>query len=231
MRSEAIAAARQVRFEWGDNPFGIANFAETSAKKILEHMQGRKSAKALDVGCGSGRRSFELARGGFDEVTGTDESVFAVKYALKLKEGGLLRCEVPVQADCNEPFEVRLRSYGLEHASKKVNFWRADSATLKAIFCGYDLIVASEIAEQSSVGIDFLKSVHDRLLPGGLFVFLSVYTNALPGEACQTDVKRIASLLSPSFRLKAKEDIAYVYSETLRRHRHDIARMSVWERV
>jgi SAM-dependent methyltransferase len=231
MRSEAIAAARQVRFEWGENPFDIPNFAETSAKRILERMQGRSMRKALDVGCGSGRRSFELARGGFDEVTGTDASVFAVKYALKLKEGGVLRCEVPVEAGRSEPFEVRLRSYGLEHASKKVNFWRADNATLKELFCGYDLIVASEIAEQPPVSIDFLQSLHRRLLPGGLFVFLSVYDNAMDAESQQSIFERIASLLSPMFRLKAKEDIPYIYGETARRYRHDIAEMSVWERV
>ncbi|HWS11379.1 MAG TPA: 5-histidylcysteine sulfoxide synthase, partial [Rhodocyclaceae bacterium] len=49
-------------FHFGDEYFGVPNFPTALARLALEAMQGRPARKALDLGCATGRASFELAR-------------------------------------------------------------------------------------------------------------------------------------------------------------------------
>ncbi|MBL3278667.1 methyltransferase domain-containing protein, partial [Klebsiella pneumoniae] len=60
-------------FHYGDEYFGVPNFPKALADIAIEAMGGRPARRALDLGCATGRASFELARH-FDHVTGVDFS-------------------------------------------------------------------------------------------------------------------------------------------------------------
>ena len=50
--------------------------------KLIAHLQPAKGARMLDVACGKGRHSMQLAANGFD-VTGIDLSKESIAYALQ----------------------------------------------------------------------------------------------------------------------------------------------------
>ena len=61
-----------------------ANFID----KLIKHLEPKKGAKMLDVACGKGRHSMQLAASGFD-VTGIDLSKESIAFALENKSENL----------------------------------------------------------------------------------------------------------------------------------------------
>ncbi|MFW8304076.1 methyltransferase domain-containing protein, partial [Klebsiella pneumoniae] len=75
-------------FQYGESYFGVNNYARALvdiAEKLCE-----KRHRVLDIGCATGRASFELARL-FDQVTGMDYSARFIDVALSLASGETLR--------------------------------------------------------------------------------------------------------------------------------------------
>ena len=234
--------AQYCHFGWGENRLGVPNYPATCAKLALEYMVERPKAKAFDVGCAIGRSSFELARE-FDEVIGVDFSARFIQEALRLKESGVLRYAMPEEGKIESFHEVRLNKFGLEHASKKVNFWQADACNLKPIFTGFDLVFAGNLIDRLYDPRKFLESMAPRINQGGLLILTSPYTwqeESTPKEKWIGGYKRdgenvttlqgLEEILDGDFRLLDTRDVPFVIQETARKHQHTIAQMSVWER-
>ncbi len=234
--------AQYCHFGWGENRLGVPNYPETCAKLALEYMGNRPKTKAFDVGCAIGRSSFELARE-FDEVIGVDFSARFIQEALRLKESGVLRYAIPEEGEIESFHEVRLNKFGLEHASKKVNFWQADACNLKPIFTGFDLVFAGNLIDRLYDPRKFLESMTPRIHQGGLLILTSPYTwqeESTPKEKWIGGYKRdgenvttlqgLEEILGGDFRLLDTRDVPFVIQETARKHQHTIAQMSVWER-
>jgi 5-histidylcysteine sulfoxide synthase len=77
-------------FHYGDEYFGVPNFPRALAQLAIEAMGNKPAAKALDLGCATGRASFELARH-FARVTGIDFSARFISLGVRLAEQGRLR--------------------------------------------------------------------------------------------------------------------------------------------
>jgi putative 4-mercaptohistidine N1-methyltranferase len=234
--------ARYCHFGWGDNRLGIANYPETCAKLALSYMKERPKYKAFDVGCALGRSSFELARE-FDEVIGVDFSARLILEAQRLKESGVLRYALPTEGELASYHEVRLNKFGLEHASKKVNFWQADACDLKPIFTGFDLVFAGNLIECLYDPRKFLEDISIRTNRKGLFILTSSYTwqeSTTPKEkwigGYERDGEQITTLqgleeiLGKAFRLIDTREVPLVRQETARKHQYTITQMSVWEK-
>ncbi len=235
--------AQYCHFGWGENRLGVPNYPETCAKLALAYMEDRPKTKAFDVGCAIGRSSFELARE-FDEVIGVDFSARFIQEALRLKESGVLRYAIPEEGEIESFHEVRLNKFGLEHASKKVNFWQADACNLKPIFTGFDLVFAGNLIDRLYDPRKFLNSMAPRIHKGGLLILTSPYTwqeESTPKEKWIGGYKRdgenvttlqgLEEILGGDFKLLDTRDIPFVIQETARKHQHTIAQMSVWERT
>ncbi len=234
--------AEYCHFGWGENRFGVTNYPETCVKLALEYMGDRPKERAFDVGCAIGRSSFELARA-FDEVIGVDFSARFIQEALRLKESGVLRYAVPVEGEIEAFHEVRLNKFGLEHASKKVNFWQADACNLKPIFTDFDLVFAGNLIDRLYDPRKFLESIAVRIRKNGLLVLTSPYTwqeSSTPKEKWIGGYKRdgenvttlqgLEEILGGDFKLLDTRDVPFVIQETARKHQHTVAQMSVWER-
>lgn len=227
---------------WGESRHEVANFYESCVLKALALSEGKKRRKALDVGCGLGRATFELARR-FDEVTGIDISTRYIRAVLRLKESGVLPYNRIVEGDIAQPEEVRLRKFGLEHASKKVNFWQADACKLKPLFTGYDMVVACNVLDRLYDPAAFLETIKTRILKGGILVLASPYDwretytpkagwlggFCINGKAVTT-METLRRLLQPEFALIATEEIAFVREEGTRIGRCGTSELSIWER-
>jgi 5-histidylcysteine sulfoxide synthase/putative 4-mercaptohistidine N1-methyltranferase len=236
-------AAQYCDAHYGAEQFGVANFPATCAKLCLEVMEGRPKGRALDLGCAVGRASFELARGGFQRVTGLDFSTRFFRLATRMQEEGYLRYAFPEEGEILSFHEISLTDLGLEGARERVEFSQADACNLPEKFTGYDLVLAANLIDRLYSPRRFLSTIHERINPGGLLVITSPYTwleeftkkeEWLGGykDAGEnvTSLEGLNSALAPRFRMLGEpRDIPFVIRETRRKFQHTIAEMTVWE--
>lgn len=118
--------------------------------------------KALDIGCGVGRATFELAHE-FDEVTGADFSARFIKVAIDLLAEKTLSCG---------NIELDLEKLGFADLQERVSFWQGDVNNLKPHFRGYDLILCTNVDERFREQKQFLQEAKNRLNHDGVLVLV-----------------------------------------------------------
>ena len=230
-------------FQYGDNHFGVENFAKKCAEFALEYAKGTPMSHALDLGCATGRASFELAKG-FDKVTGIDFSARFVQVGLALKNDEEIKFQRIVEGDIVAHESVTLESLGFEDVASKVEFWQGDACNMKTHFSGYDLIMATNLIDRLYEPLLFLDDVDQRLNTGGLLILTSPYTwleeytkkefwlggykDAEGNEVSTLDGLKKA--LESKFDLVATHDVPFVIPETARKFQHTISQMSVWKK-
>lgn len=237
--------AEVAEFHYGEEYLGVANFPKGLAELALRAASGKPHRKALDLGCGAGRASFELARH-FDHVTGVDTSARLIGLGTQCLEGGVLRYTL---VDEGELVFYKERSVAadlsLASLHGTVEFWQADPCNLKPGFAAYDLILAGNLLERLYNPAKCLESIHDRLNPGGLLVLSSTYAwnpEVTKREEWLGGFKRAAESftsleglkqhLASGFRLiQGPLDIPYVLREDRRRFGYHLAEVTVWERL
>lgn len=229
---------------YGEEHLGVPNFPEAMARLCLELMQGRPCGKALDLGCAVGRASFELARQ-FEAVTGLDFSARFIRIGDELKKTGRLRYTCVDEGELVSYREVGLAELGLDGAQERVTFQQADACNLKALYTGYDLVLATNLIDRLYDPRKLLSMIHERINPGGLLVIASPYTwdeaftakekwlggLRVDGEPYTTR-DSLRDLLSPFFRpIGQPLSIPFVMRETARKFQHVVSDVTVWERI
>ena len=236
-------AAQYCHAHYGPEQFGVPNFPQRCAEICLDALQGRRMEHALDLGCSVGRASFELAKGGFSQVTGLDFSTRFFRLAARMQEQGNLRYILPEEGEISSFHEVGLAEFGLEQVRDRVQFFQADACNLPERFCGYDLVLAANLIDRLYSPRRFLNTIHQRMNPGGLLVISSPYTwqeqftkkeEWLGGyrEAGEPvwGLDGLKAALSPQFRLLGEpQDIPFVIRETRRKFQHSTAELTIWE--
>ncbi|MDY0147034.1 MAG: 5-histidylcysteine sulfoxide synthase [Halothiobacillus sp.] len=233
--------SQYAEFGWGSRYFEVPNFPAECARLCLEAMADKPTRRALDIGCATGRSSFELARV-FDEVTGLDFSARFVRVAEQMKTEGRIRYTLPTEGELVEFREATLPAH-LASTPEKVSFWQADACNLKPQFTGYDLIFAGNLIDRLYDPGKFLRDAAERLNPGGLLILTSPYTwleEHTPKEqwlgGIRQDGESITSFeglsqrLQSGFRLISRQDVPFVIRETARKFQHSIAEMTIWEK-
>jgi putative 4-mercaptohistidine N1-methyltranferase len=198
---------------------------------------------ALDLGCAVGRASFELARGGFERVTGLDFSTRFFRLAARMQEEGFLRYAFPEEGEVVSFHEVGLTSLGLDDIRGRVDFSQADACNIPDKFTGYDLVLAANLIDRLYSPRRFLTTIHRHMNPGGLLVITSPYSWSEEftrkeewlggyreaGEPVWT-IDALKEALAPHFRMLGEpRDLPFVIRETRRKFQHSIAEMTVWE--
>jgi len=230
-------------FHYGDTYFEVPNFPRALAQLAIEAMGDRPAGKALDLGCATGRASFELARH-FARVTGIDFSARFIGIGTQLAEQGRLRYTLVEEGELVAYKERNLGDLGLADTVGKVEFFQGDACNLKPHFTGYDLILAANLIDRLYSPAKFLKTVHERLNTGGLLLIASPYT-WLPehtkreewiggfkkdGENVGT-LDGLKAILGEHFRLlRGPLSVPFVIRETKRKFQHTLSEVSIWER-
>jgi 5-histidylcysteine sulfoxide synthase/putative 4-mercaptohistidine N1-methyltranferase len=228
---------------YGPEQFGVPNFPMTCAAICLDLMAGRSKGHALDLGCAVGRAAFELARGGFQQVTGLDFSTRFFRLAARMQEEGYLRYAFPEEGEIVSFHEIGLAELGLDMVRGRVRFYQADACNLPEKFTGYDLVLAANLIDRLYSPRRFLSTIHERLNPGGLLVITSPYTwleeytrkeEWLGGyrEAGEPvwSLDGLKDALAPHFRIAGEpRDVPFVIRETRRKFQHSIAQLTAWE--
>ena len=231
-------------FHYGDEYFGVPNFSRALVDLALQALAGKPKRRALDLGCGAGRASFELARA-FESVTGIDFSARFIGLGVQIAEQGLLRYTLAEEGELVSYRERRLADLGLDGVRGKVDFCQGDACNLKPEHTGYDLILAANLIDRLYRPAQFLEGVHERLNPGGLLLIASPYTwlaEHTPREAWLGGFKRdgehvttldgLKSLLGRRFRLiQGPLEVPFVIRETRRKFQHTLSEVTLWERL
>ena len=228
-------------FQYGDTYFGVENFATACAQIATKY--AANTTKALDLGCATGRASFELAKT-FDEVEGLDFSVRFVGVGSKLKEKGYIAFTCKEEGNLTINKKVTLQDLGYENVAKKVSFWQGDACNLKPNFHSYDLIMATNLIDRLYNPRLFLDAVDERLNDDGILMLTSPYTwqesstkkefwlggyKDENGNAVTT-IESLKNILQDRFELLHVEDLEFVIKETARKYQHTISQVSIWKK-
>ncbi|MHB9016542.1 MAG: putative 4-mercaptohistidine N1-methyltransferase, partial [Burkholderiales bacterium] len=231
-------------FHYGDEYFGVPNFPRALARIAIAAMADKPRRKALDLGCATGRATFELARA-FDEVVGVDFSARFINLGVQFSQTGSIGYSLVDEGELRAYKTRDLASLGLTEARDKVRFLQGDACNLKHGLEGFDLILAANLIDRLYEPVRFLSTVHERLQPGGVLLIASPYTwleehtlrpNWIGGYKKDaenfTTLDGLKALLGKHFRLMtAPQDVPFVIRETRRKFQHSVSEVTLWERI
>lgn len=231
-------------FHYGSIWFNVPNFPAAMAQLCIAAMGDRPARSALDLGCASGRGSFELARH-FDQVTGVDFSARFVSQGVEMAEQGVLRYTLTEEGELVSYRSASLEEHGLQDTASKVSFFQGDACNLKPQFSGYDLVMAVNLIDRLYNPGQFLDQVHERINPGGLLVIASPYTwleEHTPREQWIGGFKKDGESYSTLDGLRdhlgthfvqvgEPRKLEFVIRETQHKFQHSLSEVTVWERV
>ncbi len=233
--------SQYLEFHYGENYFGVPNFAKACAELCLQHAASGEQNRALDLGCAVGRSSFELAKA-FQHVDGLDFSARFINAAVELQNNGIKRYTVQDEGELVSFKEAKLEELGLQSIAERCTFMQADACNLPEKFTGYHLIFAGNLIDRLYSPRRFLNNIHTRLLAGGLLVLASPYTwleeftepaewiggKKVDGEN-QTTLDGLKDVLGDRFDLMAEPvDVPFVIRETQRKFQHTLSQLTVW---
>ena len=224
----------------------IENFPVACVNEIAKHLDGRSTDRAFDVGCATGRSSFELAKH-FDYVDAIDFSVRLIETPSALQTSGRQRYVIQEEGDLNSYREVLLDDFdGYEDIKDKINFAQGDACNLLPKYGKYDLVFAGNLLDRLYDPAKFLAAIQKRIQPGGLLVLASPYTwleehtprekwlggfKASTGENFTT-LDGLTAVLSPGFSLLTDpQDMPFVIRETRRKFQYGISQLTIWEKL
>ncbi len=231
-------------FHYGDEYFGVPNFSKALVDLALQTLGDSPKRKALDLGCASGRATFELARA-FEAVTGIDFSARFIGQGVQLTKGETLRYALAEEGELVSYRSRSLNDIGLANTRHKVEFFQGDACNLKAVFTGYDFILAANLIDRLYSPAKFLDTIHERLNPGGVLMLASPYTwltEHTPREEWLGGFKKdgesfttldgLQAHLGKHFRLVGGPvEVPFVIRETKRKFQHTLSEVTFWQRI
>jgi 5-histidylcysteine sulfoxide synthase/putative 4-mercaptohistidine N1-methyltranferase len=237
------SVAQYCEFHYGDAVFDVPNFAVRCAEICRELTGDRRLERALDLGCATGRASFELARF-CTHVTGIDFSARFIRVCHQLQKHGSIRYAVPDEGELMSFRECTLDGLGLADVSGRVEFRQGDAHNLKPQHSGYDLVLAANLIDRLYDPARFVADLGVRVRPGGLLVILSPYTwleeftprdkwlggRKVDGENLTTLAALRAGLAGAFDPVGAPRDVPFVIRETRRKHQHTLSQLTAWRR-
>ena len=237
-----LMVSQYLDFQYGPDKFGIANYAKVLVEKVLPWCGSREHA--LDIGCATGRATFELSRY-FSQVTGMDYSARFIDVAEKLSAGEDFRYQLPNEGDLVDYRTLRLTDViPDEPARGTLHFTQGDACNLKAQPALFDLVFASNLLDRLREPGRFLEDITPMLRPGGVLLLSSPYTwleeytpkaNWLGGvrengEAVTT-LQTLRRILQADFEeITPPEDVPFVIRETSRKYQHTLAELTLWRK-
>ena len=230
-------------FQYGESYFGVENFAHKIAELAIEYSKNTPQNRVLELGCATGRCSFELANV-FEEVTGIDFSARFIQVAVQMQKQGVVHFEQKVEGEISNSVSKKVEEFSFAEVVERVEFWQGDACNLKAHFKEYDLVVATNLIDRLYEPKLFLETIHERLNDEGVLLLTSPYTwqeestkkefwlggfKNKQGEE-QYTLEGLKAILLDNFELVDTLDVPFVIRETARKFQHTISQMTVWKK-
>jgi putative 4-mercaptohistidine N1-methyltranferase len=240
--------AMYLEFHYGtDKHFGVENFPKTCAQLCLEACKENNVPlnKAIDLGCSVGRSTFELAKGGFQEVVGVDLSQNFIKTAKDLQNHKRLSYTIIEEGDLVEKKEADVVSHGLDSVTDNITFVKNSASELDfAVYNSFDLVFAGNLLCRIQYPRDFLKNIRNLVKQGGLFVLVSKYAwlteytdksewvGGFERDGRKvTTYDGIKEALEEHFEeVKSPQEVEFVIKETKRKFERSFSQATYWKR-
>jgi 5-histidylcysteine sulfoxide synthase/putative 4-mercaptohistidine N1-methyltranferase len=230
-------------FHYGDAYFGVPNFPKSLVALAMQQLANKPLKKAMDIGCASGRATFELAQY-FEEVIGLDFSARLIEAGTQLLNHGEIKYTMMNEGDLVTYQSRTLTELNLTN-HREVSFIQGDACNLKSILIQFDFIMAANLIDRLYNPKKFLNEVHSRLNIGGVLLIASPYTwleEHTPREEWIGGIKKDAEnfttldglkeILGVHFKMISQPtDVPFVIRETDRKYQHSISEVTLWERV
>lgn len=237
--------SRYIEFHYGETHSEVPRFPVACVDQIAQHIDGRTTKRALDIGCATGRTAFELAKH-FEQVDAVDFSVRLIETPSNLQKTGKQRYSILDEGELQSYREVRLDQFpDYREVKDKIAFLQGDACNLDTKYSGYDLVFAGNLLERLYDPAAFLKLIKQRIQPGGLLVLASSYTwkeeytprdrwlggfKAETGENF-TSLDGMTEVLAPEFRqLGVAVDVPFFMREARRKYQYGVSELTVWAR-
>ncbi len=191
-----------------------------------------KAGRALDLGCATGRSSFELSRF-CEEVIGIDFSDAFIDAARRLGSGQTLEYERL------EEGHLRTRLFAvLPFGARpdRVRFETGDAMNLRDDLGTFDIVHAANLLCRLPEPLRLLKRLPSLVNPGGTLILATPCTwleDFTPPENWPTGrtLDWLRSHLEPTFALERTLDLPFLIRETARKFQWTVSLGSVWKRA
>lgn len=237
--------SQYIEFGYGDTYYGVPNFPVACISAAREYIKDHKTNRALDMGCATGRSSFELAKI-YDHVDAVDFSARLIEAPSALQSSGAQRYVIQQEGELVNYKEVRLEDFdGYSDVKDKISFMQGDACNLSDKYTGYDLVFAGNLIDRLYDPAKFLELIKGRINDGGLLCLTSPYTwmeeftpreNWIGGFKAETGenfttLEGLMEHLAPEFTLANEpRDIPFVIRETGRKFQHTLSQFTVWQK-
>jgi len=223
-------------------PVAVKNYSQQITDHLIDIVEkhGVATDKCLDLGCSVGRSSFILAPH-FTHVDGVDFSARYIRHGVNLQQGKSVRYRLENEGELVDFHEVNLKDVDLP-GSENIHFSQGDATNLKAVFTGYDVILAQHVLEQSYEPRQFLHTIQQRLNNKGLLIVVSSYDfdeqktakeNWLGGIKINgenmTGFDGLSSILTPHFNLLSQHQLTRPIKVNRRNFTLSFPQLTVWQ--
>ena len=198
-------------------PRGWLRFHEQLRTKCLGPMRSRGPIRALDIGCGVGRFTFELARIA-DEVLGVDYSRKFIEAARKLARTNSITLRIRESGASMRSHRVSLPA---PLRNKCVRFQVGDALDVRCFSDQpFQIVAAINLLCRLPSPRKFLSSLARIVTPRGQLLLASPYSWSQeytpPSEWLSS--KQVADLLRPDFKLSHRGDFPFIIREHRRKY-------------
>ena len=151
-------------------PLAIAKYVNA---KATQH--GMALTLAADIGCRSGRSSFELSTL-FQQVQGIDFSARYIMPGCQMRECAQTKWDVPTIGELKTPAQASATDFDLEELVHKTSFWQSDPCNLHAHLTGYTTVLVNlNMMERLINPKHFLEHIHERMTEKSMLVIATTH--------------------------------------------------------
>jgi putative 4-mercaptohistidine N1-methyltranferase len=148
-------------------------FHRKCADLCIKHKQEGVIGRAMEVGCATGRTSFELSRG-FESVLGVDISQSFIDKCNEIKRTGQTEYWLPREGELGDTKTAHLPS---DIDRSRVKFKVGDGCNLPALSTGpLGCILTANTLCRVPDPARLLEQARELLVPGGILVLVESYT-------------------------------------------------------
>ena len=214
---------------WENGPVSALKFPVRTVSELLP--ASAAGTRALDIGCATGRSSFELSKT-CQEVIGIDYSHAFIQAALTMQSAGRLNYQIAREGNSSEPLTAQLPD---NVYPDRVRFEQGDAMDLKETLGTFDIVHAANLVCRLTEPLRFLSRLPSLINPGGHLLLTTPCTwlaEFTPPERWPrgSTLDWLKEILFPNFSLVAQKDLPFLIREHARKFQWTVALGTVWQR-
>jgi len=221
---------------FANGPKSGLRYPRRYVRACIDRRRLPRGARALDLGCGVGGITFELARV-CGEVIGIDRSRRFIRAARALQRDGRVAYDLVEEGVLTVPRMARIDP-AIDRS--RVRFEVGDATEVRHDLGTFDVVVLANLLDRLSDPVRCLRALPRLVRPGGQLVISSPYTwltDYTPRSRWLGGIVRGGKRITvhealrrelPSFRLVDRVDVPFTIRDHARKFQWAVADATVW---